>query len=162
MWIALRQFSDSQPWQSTMTKGKLLEAKIMIWIMKLWFHHDSNMQVSGSHRGSSHLCIVMMLQLIPNSGITPIIGCLLKGLLNPKTSFYKSSAVAKKVNGGKKEASLEGICYIICFTRSTIGLLATSTTKKNVNNPCAAACCPHQNGKYKKCSLKVTAGDKVC
>lgn len=82
-----------------MTKGKLLEAKIM----ELWFHHDSIMQVSGSHRGSSHLCIVMMLQLIPNSGITPIIGCLLKGLLNPKTSFYKSSAVAKKVNGGGKK-----------------------------------------------------------
>lgn len=36
-------------------------------------------------------------------GIMPIIACLLKGLLNPETSFYTPSAVAKKVNGGKKK-----------------------------------------------------------
>lgn len=38
----------------------------------------------------------------------------------------------------ENEASLEGICHIICFKPSTIGLLAR-TTKENVNHLCAAA-----------------------
>lgn len=75
--VALRQFSDSQTWQ----KEGYWEAK-KNQKSKIWLPHDSIMQVRGSHRGSSHLCIVMMLQLIPDSGIISAIGCLLKGLRN--------------------------------------------------------------------------------
>lgn len=52
--------------------------------IKIWFPHDSTVQVSGSHRGSSHLCKRMMLQLIPNSGNKHIIGWLLKRPLKPR------------------------------------------------------------------------------